>query len=112
MKDIVPLEKYLKVLTLQNEINAELKLLFEQNMHKGREHLSGLLADSIDALVNRLNSEGESFGPCSYGGDMDFENSEQAWSDGKTKGKGVMLNFVGFSCQVTWEGSDKYAESK
>lgn len=109
MKDLVPLEKYSKMLAIQEIINKELHVLFEENKHKGREHLSTLLVNSIDAIVGKVNIEGENFGPCSYGGDVNFENSEQSWSGGKVQGEGVILNFVGFSCQVSWEGSDKYA---
>lgn len=110
MKDIVSLDKYSKMLLLQNEINAELQALFEANKLRGREHLASLLVNSIEVLVDRLNADGENFGRCSYGGDVDFENSEQTWSDGNTMGEGVILNFIGFSCQVTWEGTDKYPE--
>ena len=108
MEDKVSLERYSEMLILQEKINKELQGLFEDNKHKGREYLSSLLVNSVDAIVKRINSEGGSFGPCSYGGDIDFENSEQSWSDGKTQGEGVILDFVGFSCQVTWKGSDKY----
>ncbi len=110
MKDVIPLEKYSQLLALQEKVNLELKELYEENEHLGREYLSSLLVNEIKKLVNRLNSNGWSFGRCSYGGDVNFENSEQTYSDGQEMGQGTILNFRGFSCQVSWEGADKYSK--
>ena len=61
-------------------------------------------------MVEKINSEGYNFGCSSYGGDINYENSEQSYSDGKEMGTGVTLNFVGFSVQVTWQGTDRYTK--
>jgi len=110
VEDVVHLDKYSKLLLLQEAINLELKNLYEANKELGRDHLSALLVNEVEYLVDRLNSEGWKFGRCNYGGDINFENSEQSYSDGEEMGVGVILNFLGFSCQVTWEGKDRYQE--
>ncbi len=108
MKDVIPLDKYSDLLLLQERINLVLKEAYEANKNHGREYLSTLLINEVEKLVDRLNSEGWNFGCCNYGGDVNFENSEQSYSDGNEMGEGVILDFSGFSCKVTWEGSDKY----
>jgi hypothetical protein len=108
MEDTISSEKYSELLQLQEAINDDLKDLYETNKERGREHLSQLLINEIESLVDRLNSKGWNFGRCNYGGDINFENSEQSYSDGEEMGTGVILNFVGFSCQVTWEGKDRF----
>jgi len=108
MKDIVSSERYSGLLQLQEAINSELKNLYEANKEHSRDHLSKLLVSEIESLVDRLNSKGWQFSRCNYGGDINFENSEQSFSDGEEMGTGVVLSFIGFSCQVAWEGKDKY----
>lgn len=110
MDDVVNPEKYKKMLALQVSINEELTSLYEEHYSKGREHLSKLLVNQVEKLVERLNERGANFGCTDYGGDIDFENSEQTYSDGEKMGQGVVLYFRGFSCQVRWEGKDRYTE--
>jgi hypothetical protein len=108
MEDVVSEEKYSEMLALQESVNAELRELFEANKHLGREHLSKLLVKEVANIVNNLNAKGHHFGCADYGGDINYENSEQTYSDGPEMGQGVVLQFRGFSVQVSWEGADKY----
>lgn len=108
MKDIVSEEKYSLILTLQEEINTKLRLGFEANKDKGREHLSSYLISLIENIMEELNAAGHSFSLINYEGDLHYENSEQDFSDGKEMGKGITIHFHGFSAQLVWVGSDKY----
>jgi hypothetical protein len=108
MKDIATDEIYSEMLVLQKIINAELKFLYEKNKSAGREYLSEVLVSEVENIVDRLNENGGSFGRNDYRGDINFENSEQIYSNGKEMGVGVILHFRGFSVQVYWEGADKY----
>ena len=108
MNDLVSLVRYSELLILQERVNQALKCVYETNRGSGREHLGELLVNEVERIVNKLNAEGWRFGRCSYGGDVNFENSEQIYSDGKEMGDGVILSFCGFSCQVSWAGKDKY----
>lgn len=108
MKDIITEEKYSQLLELQKRLNLELQELFASNKAKGRNHLAKILVNSIEDIIEKLNSEGNKFGCCDYSGDINYENSEQIYSDGEKMGTGVVLHFRGFSVQVFWDGSDKY----
>jgi hypothetical protein len=58
--------------------------------------------------IDEINSTGYSYWNSHYGGDINFENSEHIYYDGKQLGHGFMISFRGFSVQITWEGKDKY----
>ncbi|WP_281214383.1 hypothetical protein [Shewanella insulae] len=109
MRDIASNEHYSEMLKIQEELNHKLRRDFEREKVHGREHLARFLTERVGALVDELNSSGYSFGPCDYSGDINFENSEQTFSDGAEMGEGIILHFHGYSVQVSWEGSDKYA---
>lgn len=109
MKDTIVLEKYSEVLSLQESLNASLREGFEANKHQGRDFLASFVVDYVETLIERLNSQGSTFGRVDYDGDVNFENSEQTYSDGDAMGYGVVLHFVGFSVQARWEGRDRYA---
>ena len=109
MKDIVTEDKYLEILSLQDRLNTELRSFFQKNKDKGREKLATILVVKVDKIIDELNKEGYNFGSCDYGGDINYENSEQSFCDGKEMGTGICLHFHGFSVQAFWEGSDKYA---
>ncbi|WLQ14382.1 hypothetical protein O5O45_00340 [Hahella aquimaris] len=109
MEDKVELGDYSKILALQEYINSRLRDTYESNKDKGRENLSKFLVDFVEALVDELNANGHSFGRCDYSGDVNFENSEQQYSDGEEMGCGVLLHFHGFAVKASWEGRDKYA---
>ena len=110
MKDTVAEEKYSELLELQFNVNEELKVFFNVNKSKGRKHLSQVLISKVEDIVDSLNQDNHNFGRCEYSGDINYENSEQTFSDGNELGEGVVLHFHGFSVQVRWEGQDKYGE--
>lgn len=109
MKDKVDSLKYSEMLELQKTLNAKLQKSYAQKKGEGREYLSSYLVNFVSDMVNELNESGYKFGRCDYSGDINFENSEQTYSDGAEMGHGVILHFHGFSVQVSWEGFDKYA---
>ena len=109
MIDIASNEHYSEMLKIQEELNHKLRTDFENEKVHGREHLARFLTVRVGALVDELNSTGYFFGPCDYSGDINFENSEQTFSNGVEMGDGIILHFHGYSGQVSWEGSDKYA---
>jgi|SRR5690554_5220067 len=109
MGDKVEIGNYSKILALQESLNSRLRDAYESNKDRGREYLSKFLVDYVESLVDELNAEGYNFGRCEYGGDVDFENSEQLYSDGGKMGIGVLLHFHGFAVMASWEGRDKYA---
>ena len=95
-------KRYASILLLQEELNSELRNFFESNMDKGREFLSSVLVDKIESIVEDLNTKGFNFGRCDYAGDINYEDSEQIYSNGQTMGTGTILHFHGFSVQVSW----------
>lgn len=54
----------------------------------------------MNALVDGLNNRGYSFGPCDYSVDINYENSEQTFSNGAEMGEGIILHCHGYSVQV------------
>ncbi len=108
MKDIVTCETYLKILYLQERINSELQTLFILHQNDSRDTLASILVNGIETIVDEINKNGYKFGRCDYDGDINFENSEQTFSDGQAMGTGIILHFHGFSVQASWEGTDKY----
>ncbi|MGY8768761.1 MAG: hypothetical protein ACKVH8_10100 [Pirellulales bacterium] len=108
MQDIVSEEKYSELLALQERVNAKLRQLFEANKHIGREYLSKILVNEVESIVKHLNAEEHNFGRADYSGDINYENSEQTYSDGQKIGEAVVLHFCGFSVQASWSGADKY----
>jgi hypothetical protein len=57
MDDVISLNKYSKLLILQEKINLALKEIYVANKELGRDHLSTLLVNEIAKLVERLNAE-------------------------------------------------------
>ena len=108
MKYTATENKYSEILELQKGLNLELQELFESNKSKGRDKLVKTLANSVEEMVDNLNKESYKFGLCDYSGDMNYENSEQTYSDGEEMDTGVILHLWGFSIQAYWEGIDKY----
>ena len=102
MPTSISTETYGELLALQETLNAKLKTAFEENSHRTREELATVLVQTVETMVDELNSDGYCFGPASYGGSTEFEQSEQDFSDGDEMGTGVILSFAGFSVQVTW----------
>ena len=98
-------DRYLELLKLQNRLNKELQKSFESSKDKGRDYLSRLLIDKVENLIDTLNHDGYSFGRIDYGGSVDYETSEQWYCDGPEMGTGIVLHFLGYSVQVSWEES-------
>ena len=109
MKDIITEAKYLEILNLQDRINLELRNFFIGNKNQGRKALASLLVNYVEEIITKLNNEGYEFGLCDYSGDINYENSEQTFCNGKEMGTGICLHFHGFSVQAFWEGNDRYA---
>jgi len=108
MKDIVSINKYLDILSLQNKLNNQLLVCFTRNLDKGREKLADILIVKIDSLIEQLDKEGFHFIQSDYSGDINYENSEQTFSNDKKMGTGICLHFHGFTVQVYWVGNDKF----
>ena len=110
MPNLRPLEfetpgeaRELALANLKESINRELRKQFEENKSKGREYLADLLVNFVEGYVYEfLNKSGYSFGRISYSGDINFEDSEQIFSDGERECTGIILTFCGFSCEVEW----------
>jgi len=96
---------YSDILHLQKIVNSELKYLYEKHKSRGRELLATILLTEIEEIIERLNENGYSFGRLDYSGDINFENSEQTYRNGKEMGSGIILHFHGFSVQAYWEGT-------
>lgn len=108
MEEKVEIGYYSKMLALQELLNSRLRDAYESNKDKGCEYLASFLVDYVETLVDKLNAEGDTFGRCEYSGDVNFENSEQWYSNGGEMGAGVLLHFHGFAVMASWEGRDKY----
>lgn len=87
---------------LSQWINEELAKYYESESAMGREHLAVALIEKVENLVQKLDAVGYSLGRCDYGGDRNFEDSYQVFSNGEEMGLGIVLEFRGFSCQVKW----------
>ncbi len=111
MKSLITEEEYSLLLELQKKLNAELFILFEANKTKGRDCLASILVSTIDEIIDLLNLQGYQFRLCDYSGDINYENCEHLFSDGPEMSTGILLHFIGFSVQVSWEGTDKYKEA-
>jgi len=103
LSDMEPEERYTKLLKLQKVLNQELQDLFETSKSQGREFLSKVLIEKIESIIERLNLENYGFGRFEYSGDVNYENSEQWFSNGAEMGTGIILHFHGYSVQITWE---------
>lgn len=91
------------IASLSASINAELRRVFERERGKGREHLGAFLVQWVeDFVAEDLNAAGYSFGRLEYGGDVNFEDSYQVFGNGAVMGTGLILEFRGFSCTVSW----------
>ena len=90
------------MLELQNVLNNELQHHFEKSKDKGDEYLATTLIEKVESLLDELNESGYSFGRCEYGGDINYENSEQWFSNGTEMGTGLVVHFLGFSAKVSW----------
>jgi len=97
--------RYSAMLELQKELNKYLQELFESSKAKGREYLATIVIEKVEATVDELNKAGYELGRSDYGGDVNYENSEQWYSNGAEMGTGLIIHFLGFSAQVSWESA-------
>ena len=97
--------RYSAMLELQKALNQDLQEYFESNKTKGREYLEKNLVSKVESIVDELNEHGYKLGRCEYSGDINYENSEQWFSNGGEMGTGLMIHFIGFSAQVSWENA-------
>lgn len=105
LKELNSEERYSQILKLQKELNQELISFFESTRKNGRDHLSRVLIDKVESMIDTLNNQGYKFGRIDYGGDINYENSEQWYSNGDTMGRGIILHFHGFSVQASWDNA-------
>ena len=88
---------------LSDWIADELSRAFEQCRSSERSHIASALIAKVESLVlEDLAAAGYSFGRIDYGGDINFEDSYQIFSSGKRMGTGIVLEFQGFACKVSW----------
>lgn len=95
---------YSDMLDLQRQLNLSLQSAYEQQKGKVRRNLADFLIPFVESLIDELNKKGHRFGRCEYGGSTEFEHSEQYYSNSDSPGEGVVIHFVGYSAQVSWEG--------
>lgn len=88
---------------LQDFINGQLQMLYLDNKAGGDKHLAGVLVNWVeDFATDGLEALGYRFARIDYGGDVDYRNSTQDFSDGAHFGTGIILEFRGFHCAVSW----------
>ena len=46
--------------------------------------MASILVNKVEEMIDTLNAEGYDFGRCDYSGDINYENSEQTFSDGSS----------------------------
>ncbi len=96
-------ERYSAALDLQKELNSYLQSQFENNKSKDREHLASHIISLVESIVDKLNDVGYKLGRSDYGGDINYEQSEQWYSNGPKIGGGLNIHFLGFTAQVEWD---------
>ncbi len=90
------------MLKLEKEINCSLQECFNNSKDNGREYLSKKVISKVESIIDNLNNHQYNLGCCSYGGDIDYENSEQWYSNGDKMGFGLIIQFMGFTAKVSW----------
>ena len=96
--------EYLKILKLQDSINRELMTEYQNNIDKDNQFLAERIIKKVEEIIDNINSKyGYNFGRCDYSGDINYQDSEQTYSNGKEMGSGIILHFHGFSVQASWE---------
>ena len=91
------------IVQLQSSINDELKFYFEKAQSEDRNFIATYLIEKVEALVEELNEKTYDLGRIDYGGDIDYENSEQTYSNKLDGPDRITLEFIGFFCTVSWE---------
>ena len=97
--------RYSAMLDLQREINRNLREHFEDCKSKDPITIARSLVSRVEFIVDELNKCGYRLARSEYGGDIDYENSEQWYCNGPEMGTGLHIHFLGFTAQVYWEES-------
>ena len=97
--------RYTAMLELQTELNAHLKKHFEASRAQGRKYLASTVITEVESMIDELNKHNYNLGRYDYGGDINYEQSEQRYSNGKEMGDGLIIRFLGFSAQVSWQNA-------
>ncbi len=88
---------------LEVYLNEKLRSSFESNKNSDRAKLATFLVEKIENLVDDLNQYSYNLGRIDYAGDINYEKSEQTFSN-KLDGQGrLLLEFKGFTCNVIWD---------
>ena len=90
---------------LETELNQCLSNHFENSKEKGHEYLAKTLIEKVESIVDDLNAHGYGLGRSDYGGDVNYENSEQWFCNGPEMGTGLTIHFLGFEAKVWWENA-------
>ena len=90
------------VTSLQVELNRTLKAHYEEIRFQDRDFIADSLVAKVEELIDELNAASYGFSRIEYSGDVDFENSEQWFTNGRDMGTGIVVHFHGFSARVTW----------
>jgi hypothetical protein len=88
---------------LQAALNKELRKNYRSVKRQSREEIAHYLVKRVGEIVDELNASDYSLGSIDYGGDINFENSYQFFSNKLSPGNRLILHFIGFSCNVHWE---------
>ena len=95
--------RYSAMLSLQEELNRELREYYESIKTEGDEYLASAILAKVKAIVTELNGGGYGLGRSDYGGDTNYEMSEQWYCNGSSMGTGLTIHFLGYTAQVSWE---------
>jgi len=94
--------RYSAMLELQYELNKDLKHHFEASRAQGRKYLAAIVISKVEKIIDNLNKHNYNLACCDYGGDVNYEDSEQWYSNGNDIGEGLIIHFHGFTAQVSW----------
>jgi hypothetical protein len=95
--------RYQAILELQEEINKCLKEHYVISRNQGRKYLASTVITKVEDIVKELNQNHYDLYSIDYGGDINYENSEQWYRNGPETGQGLVIHFLGFTSQVSWD---------
>ena len=95
--------RYQAILDLQAEINKCLKEHYEVSRTQGRKYLATTVITKVENIVHELNQNYYDLYSIDYGGDINYEDSEQWYRNGPETGEGLVIHFLGFTAQVSWD---------
>ena len=89
---------YKHLLEIQRFLNLELYNLFIEKGSSDRRSLANALIEKVESLIDEINNYGYNLHRADYSGDINYENSEQTYSN-----KSLTIQFRGYSAQVSWD---------